>query len=94
MVYEPNWSRLKVSKIKTAPAVATKRPPDRPESDVSPEAINPTAALIVEMRGRGLSAQTIANALQARKVPRPDGRLWTDNMVTTILSRIRRSDGA
>ena len=96
MVYEPRWDRLRAPKVK-ADAAEAEEPEIRPQQsveDTSPKATKANATLLVqEMRGRGLSAQTIATTLQARKVPRPDGKPWTGHMVRTILGRIRRSPG-
>nr|WP_321984463.1 recombinase family protein [uncultured Lichenicoccus sp.] len=47
--------------------------------------------MVAEMRGRGLSAQQIANVLNGRKVLRPNGTPWTGKGVQSIIQSLART---
>ncbi len=88
MTFEPRWDRLKPKKMPTAEvqraAVAKLPKPPAP-------ALQTVRGLVAEMRGRGLSVQQIANVLNGRGVPKPDGLPWTDRGIQSILDSIGRT---
>ena len=87
MVFEPRWDKL--SRTKTQRRAAGLR--GNAPADESSEIERGGIALAYELRARGLTIQQIVTLLNARKVPRRDGKPWTKDSVTTAVQRGQKS---
>lgn len=90
VVFEPSSNRLNRKRVRK-PAAETSLADTNPPAPTirlaaSPQAKKQASETVRQMRRRGLTVQQIVDLLNARQVPRPDGRPWIARMVEGLLS--------